>query len=299
MKRATLTLALLLLCPGSAVMGQQSGQPLTNDSIIKLVNARLGEDTIVSMVDTQPGTFSLAPDDIIMLKKAGVSEKVIAAMLNNAPGGLPQTKPSDGKIPVFVDANSSTDFAASGSAHRGLFGGVSTRVSGTQYVHSQVPEVIKTIGERCPSVTVTTNKERAYFLLSIEHESAALKGAVRRRNHVTVVNRDGDVVFSKNDRELGSAIKDACPSMRLTPGQISAYDAAIAGAEEEAARASRAQTERQPATRQATVVPAPVQAPSQALAVTTPQEEPLGDVARRLRAQKAANKQREPPNDEP
>lgn len=91
--------------------------------------------------------------------------------------------------------------------------------SSTQYVHSQVPEVIKTIGERCPSVTVTMNKERAYFLLSIEHESA-LKGPVRRRNHVTVVNRDGDVVFSKNDRELGNAIKDACPSMRLTPQQI-------------------------------------------------------------------------------
>jgi hypothetical protein len=249
------------------------------------------------MVNTQPGKYSLAADDVIALKKAGASEKVIAAMLNNAPAALPDTKPTDGKIPVFVDANSSTDFGVNGSAHRGLFGGVSTRVSGTQYVHSQVPEVIKTIGERCPSVTVTMNKERAYFLLSIEHESAALKGAVRRRNHVTVVNRDGDVVFSKNDRELGNAIKDACPSMRLTPQQISAYDAAIARAEVEATKAPQGQTPSQAATTQATVMLAPAQAPSQALAVTTPQEEPLGDVARRLRAQKAAKKQQEPPND--
>ena len=286
-KRATLTLALLLFCPGSAIMGQQASQPLTNAAIIKLVDAGLGEDTVISMVDTQPVRFSLAPDDIIMLKKAGVSEKVIAAMLNNTPGGLPQAKPSDGKIPVYVDANSSTDFASSGSAHRGLFGGVSTRVSGTQYEHSQVPEVIKTIGERCPSVTVTMDKERAYFLLSIEHESAAVKGPVRRRNHVTVVNRDGDVVFSKNDRELGNSIKDACASMQLTPQQISAYDAAIARAEEAAAKASRAQTANQAATTQATDMLAPVQPPSQALAVTTPQEEPLGDVARRVRAQKS------------
>ena len=67
-------------------------------------------------------------------------------------GAFPQTKPapSDRKIRVFVDANSSTEFAGNGSAHRGLFGGVNTHVSGTQYEHAQVPEVIKTLGERCP-----------------------------------------------------------------------------------------------------------------------------------------------------
>jgi len=218
-----------------------------------------------------------------------------------ASGAFPQSKPapSDGKIRVFVDANSSTEFVSNGKANRGLFGGVSTHVSGTQYEHSQVPEVIKTLGERCPSLTVTMNKDRAYFLLSIEHESAAQKGLARRRNHVTVVNREGDVVFSKNDRELGNAVKDACASMRLTPEQISAYDAAIATAASEAAKASQAQRTTQPATTQATVMPAPVQAPSQAPADMRPQEESLGDVARRLKAQKAARKQQEPPNDKP
>ncbi len=214
---------------------------------------------------------------------------------------FPQTTPAsgDGKIRVFVDANSSTEFASKGSAHRGLFGGVSTNVSGTQYEHSQVPEVIKTLGERCPGVTVTMNKDRAYFLLSIEHESAVQKGAARRRNHVMVVNRDGDVIFSKNDRELGNAVKDACPSMTLTAEQISAYDAAIAAATAEAAKASQAQPARQPATTEAAVAPAPVQAPSQAHEDMTPKEESLGDLARRLKAEKAAKKQQEPPNDKP
>ena len=196
---------------------------------------------------------------------------------------------------MFVDANSSTEFASNGSAHRGLFGGVSTNVSGTQYEHSQVPEVIKTLGERCPGVTVTMNKDRAYFLLSIEHESAVQKGAARRRNHVMVVNRDGDVIFSKNDRELGNAVKDACPSMTLTAEQISAYDAAIATAAAEAAKASKAQ----PATTGSAVASAPPQAPSQAREDMTPKEESLGDVARRLRAEKAAKKQQAPPNDKP
>jgi hypothetical protein len=176
----------------------------------------------------------------------------------------------------------------------GLFGGY-----GIQYQHSQVPEVVKTVGERCPNVTVTMDKERAFFVLSIEHEEAAMKGLARRRNHITVVNREGDVVFSKNDRELGNAIKDACSSMSLTPEQISAYDSAIATAAAEAAKASQAQTARQTATTKAAVAPAPVQASSEARVAMTPKEESLGDVARRLRAQRAAEKQQEPPNDKP
>jgi hypothetical protein len=208
-------------------------------------------------------------------------------------GAFPQTKaaPSDGKIRVFVEANSSTEFAGKGSAQRGLFGGVSTHVSGTQYEHSQVPEVIKTLRERCPDVTVTIERDKAFFLVLVEHESAARKGVGRRRNHVTVVNRDGDVVFSKNDRELGNAVKDACPSMTLTPDQISAYNAAIAAAAARAAEASQAQTASQAATGQATVMPPPVQAPPQAVADAPPKEEPLGDVARRLRAEEAGKRQ--------
>src|SRR5262249_4475879 len=69
---------------------------LTNDSIVKLVGAGLGEDTIIGIVNTQPGKYSVAADDIIALKKAAVPEKVIAAMLNkplananSAPGPAP------------------------------------------------------------------------------------------------------------------------------------------------------------------------------------------------------------------
>jgi hypothetical protein len=65
--------------------GDQTPQPLTNDSIVKLVAAGLGEDTIIGIVNTQPGKYSVAADDIIALKKAAVPEKVIAAMLNRPP----------------------------------------------------------------------------------------------------------------------------------------------------------------------------------------------------------------------
>ena len=87
--------------------------------------------------------------------------------------------------------------------------------------------------------------------------------------------------------------------MKLTPEQISAYDAEIATAAAEAAKASKTQTASQPATTQTVVVPVPVQPPTPALTGMVPQEEPLGDVARRLKAQKAAKEQQEAPNGKP
>lgn len=87
MKRMVVTALLLFFCSALNTQGQQSGgvsQALTNDSIVKLANAGLGEETLVSLVNVQKGRYSLGAEDILLLKKAGVSEKVIAAMLNKS-----------------------------------------------------------------------------------------------------------------------------------------------------------------------------------------------------------------------
>ncbi|HET9320172.1 MAG TPA: hypothetical protein VFO27_10355 [Bryobacteraceae bacterium] len=52
--------------------------PLTNETILKLVKAGIGEDTIVSMVNQQPGKYSLSADGLVALKTAGVSDKILA-----------------------------------------------------------------------------------------------------------------------------------------------------------------------------------------------------------------------------
>ena len=62
-------------------------EPLTNDSIVKLFKAGLGEEVILGMVKLQPAKYSLTPKDLIELKDAGVSEKIIAAMLERAQAG--------------------------------------------------------------------------------------------------------------------------------------------------------------------------------------------------------------------
>lgn len=59
---------------------------LTNDTIIKMVKAGLGEEVVVSTIKAQPGQYSTAPDDLIALKNAGVPDKVVSAMLAKVPG---------------------------------------------------------------------------------------------------------------------------------------------------------------------------------------------------------------------
>jgi len=73
-------------------------QPLTNDSILKLVKAGMGDDVIINMVKTQPSNFSLGTDDLIALKSGGVSQNVISAMLmknsSPAPAALAVVSPA-------------------------------------------------------------------------------------------------------------------------------------------------------------------------------------------------------------
>ncbi len=85
--------------------GERGAQSLSNDSIIKLVNAGLVESTIVSIINTQPGKYSTGVDDIKALKKAGVSEKVITAMLNKSASVRPQSQASRYQIHVPAGAD--------------------------------------------------------------------------------------------------------------------------------------------------------------------------------------------------
>jgi hypothetical protein len=79
------------------MLGQQ---PLTNDSILKLVKAGMGDDVIINMVKTQPSNFSLGTDDLIALKSGGVSQPVISAMLmkNSNPTPAPAVAAPAGPV---------------------------------------------------------------------------------------------------------------------------------------------------------------------------------------------------------
>ena len=81
----------VLIAALSSVAGAQ--QPLTNESIQKMAKAGLGDDVIVSMIQSQPGNYDLNPETLVSLKKDGLSDKVLAAMAakNAAPSAAKTT----------------------------------------------------------------------------------------------------------------------------------------------------------------------------------------------------------------
>ena len=70
-------------------------RPLTNDSIVKMSRAGLGDDLILQTIDAQPSRFTTDPDALLALKGDGVSERVIARMVRKAasPGAVAAPAP--------------------------------------------------------------------------------------------------------------------------------------------------------------------------------------------------------------
>ncbi len=210
-----------------------SQDTLTNESLVKLVKAGMGEDTVVGIVNTQPGRYSLSTDSLIALKQAGVSDKVIAAMVNrnakltpvgvSGSAGTPtppitpivnltteQTANGAQRARIFItDSNSwemSGGFAAASNRNGG--GGSGGFAGGAR---PQTVEVIKTFGERCPGATITMDKTQAQFIVLFDHEGG--KGYARKDNKLAVFRAGGDLLFSDSTRSLGNAAKDACEAI--------------------------------------------------------------------------------------
>lgn len=87
-----LTLLFIGVCPGQTA--------LTNDSIIKMTKAGLGEDIVLSTINAQPAKFGTGTDDLIALKQAGVSDKVIAAMVTKMSGPASPAAPAAAAAPA-------------------------------------------------------------------------------------------------------------------------------------------------------------------------------------------------------
>jgi hypothetical protein len=67
-------------------------QVLTNESVEKMAKARLGDDVIISMIQSQAGHYEVTPEALIALKKKGISDKVLAALA--AKGNTSATAPT-------------------------------------------------------------------------------------------------------------------------------------------------------------------------------------------------------------
>jgi hypothetical protein len=59
---------------------------VSNDTILRMHKAGLGDDLLIQTIQLQPGHYDTAPDDLITLKSAGLSDRVISAMQAHGTG---------------------------------------------------------------------------------------------------------------------------------------------------------------------------------------------------------------------
>jgi hypothetical protein len=87
-----LLLSLAVLAAQSVRAQSGSGQEvLTNESIIKMVKAEVGENVILQMIDSHPGNYNMTADGVVQLKQQGVPENIISAMMVKGPASSNST----------------------------------------------------------------------------------------------------------------------------------------------------------------------------------------------------------------
>jgi hypothetical protein len=184
---------------------------ITNARVVEMTKMGLDDDIVIARIKHAPCDFQLSDSDLLELKKSGVTSKVVAAMLESVPAAPANVaEPSDGKVRVFVTDSQSWETRGSGGGGGNKNGwGASSSFSGG--ARPQTAEIIKTLNQRCPELTVTNNLGKANFVIVLDHEGG--KGLLAHRNKIAVFNQDGDDIFSNSTRELGNAVKDACDAM--------------------------------------------------------------------------------------
>ena len=111
-------LALLL----TGVLAAQ--QTMNNESVIKLIQAGLSEELIISTINASPGDYDISVDGLLALKEADVGEKVLAAMLAKETAGV--TAPVSNAVASPAATPVATTAAAAPDTSTGLPPGVDT-----------------------------------------------------------------------------------------------------------------------------------------------------------------------------
>ena len=120
---------------------------------------------------------------------------------------------SDNRPRVFVEESNSWevkgDSVYSTTDKKGR-----VRVSGGSQADGAKPrtaEIMKRFAEQCSAVVVTMNKEKADFVVLLEHEGG--KDLFDKDNKLAVFNSDGDLIASGSFSRPKKAVEVACSAM--------------------------------------------------------------------------------------
>ena len=85
-------LAIALALTGAAMSVPAKAETLTNDTVVTLVQAGLGDEAVIAKIKGSANSFDLTTEQMIALKARGVSGPVIAAMIEASQAGVVSSK---------------------------------------------------------------------------------------------------------------------------------------------------------------------------------------------------------------
>ncbi len=108
---------------------------------------------------------------------------------------------------VFITESQSWEMRSNSGGRGGIWGSHSSGGA-----RPQTAEIIKTFGERCPSVVINNLQDKADFIVALDHEGG--KSMFQKKNKVAVFERtSGDTVISKSTMSLGGSVQEACDAV--------------------------------------------------------------------------------------
>jgi hypothetical protein len=107
------------------------------------------------------------------------------------------------KVRVYIADSQSWAMAGGFSDSSGGFSGGA---------RPQTAEIIKTFEKKCEGFTVTARKDRADYVLVVDHEGG--KALLLKDTKFVVYDKEGDSIKSGSARTVGSAVKDSCEAIK-------------------------------------------------------------------------------------
>ena len=113
---------------------------------------------------------------------------------------------------VFITETTAPQGSADGSV-----GDAKGSLAFTGGTSPQNVEVMKGFVRYCPGVVVTANRDKADYLVQLDHEAINPTTPFVHGNKVAVFDKNEDLIYSNSTRILSSAVKGACAAITRGP----------------------------------------------------------------------------------
>ena len=131
-------------------------------------------------------------------------------LVAGTPLGLAAPKPR-----VFITESIAAQ--ASGNAAVGDAKGTLAFTGGTS---PQNVETMKAFLRYCPAVILTANRDKADYLVRLDHDAINPTTPFVHGNKVAVFDKNADLIYSSSTRILSSAVRGACTAIMAGPGSV-------------------------------------------------------------------------------